>query len=32
MGRVAFTGVFDSLGGPFMDGVEMWELLADTVF
>lgn len=32
MGRVVFPGVFDSLGGPFTDGVEMWELPADAVF
>ena len=32
MGRVAFPGVFDSLGGPFADGVEMWELPAEAVF
>lgn len=31
-GRVAFPGVFDSLGGPFTDGVEMWELPAEDVF
>ena len=32
MGRVVFPGVFDSLGGPFTDGVEMWELPAEAVF
>ena len=32
MGWVEFPGVFDSLGEPFADGVEMWELPAETVF
>ena len=32
MGWVEFPGVFDSLGEPFTDGVEMWELPVETVF
>lgn len=32
MGRVAFPGVFDSLGGPFTNDVEIWELPAEVVF
>ena len=32
LGRVAFPGVFEPLGGPFTDGVEMWELPAEDVF
>lgn len=32
MGWVEFPGVFDSLGGPFTDGVEMWKLPAKKVF
>lgn len=32
MGWVEFPGVNDSLGDPFTDGVERWELPAETVF
>lgn len=32
MGRVEFPGMFDSLGEPFTDGLEMWKLPAETVF
>lgn len=32
VGRVEFPGVFDSLGDPFTDGVELWELPAEMLF